>query len=136
MTYELRELSANTFVASRRANVVNLQAGEYVSYNGSEYKVGSVVSYAQERGDCPALAVETALAAGHELWWFNPCPVIIARTPVAPKKIAATVEDGQVVRVEGRFLKIVPARNRNVKLVPLTAGELAETFDFEPVTVP
>lgn len=132
-----RELSANTFVAMRRSPaVVDLQHGEYVAYEGREYRVGTVVSYAIERGECPVTAVQNALAAGHELWWLNPAPVIISNPPATPNTIAAKIEDSQVIRVEGRFLMISPAPNRNVKLVPLTSAELATVFDFDMVTVP
>lgn len=135
-THAQRELGANAFRASHEFNGPILKAGDQVMIGGRMYTAGSVVSYSIEKGDCPVLAVERAFADGHKLWWLNQNAVTISNPPIRVRDVDHVLSEGDVVKMEGRFLMVVSAPNRNFNLVPLTADELAYLFDFEKVSVP
>lgn len=80
-----------------------------------QFKAGSVVSYALESGGDPIEAVQDAQKRGEKMHWINATSTSITAHQRAKYEVTL-VEEGQLVRFEGRTFKIVKAPNENLDL--------------------
>lgn len=71
-----------------------------------QFKVGSVISYALESGDCPIKGLERARKNGHDLHYIFGLAVSIT-SHQRPRETYIGVTIGQRVRFEGRYFEIV-----------------------------
>lgn len=104
-----------------RSGVINVTAGEHITDStmlGSWY-FGSVVSYALKYNDCPIEQVARSVKKGEDLHWLiahSPC-VSSNPTKLEPRIL---IEDGDVIRFEGKLFTVEIAPNHNKKLMPYT----------------
>jgi hypothetical protein len=85
---------------------------------------GSVVGYALECKKCPIEAVERTQRnakdnpyAGHKLHWVSAKSTSLTAWD-RPKESYVELKFGDLVRLDGRVFKLVPASNQNVALEP------------------
>jgi len=130
-----RQLSATAFAASRRMDYPVINAGDVVEINGRLYSDGSVVSYSMQNNSCPVLAVEKAIARNEKLWWLNPKAVTISNPPMPRETPVGYLNAGDVVKMEGRFLRVEATWNDNFNLIPMSADDLAEAAGIDVANV-
>jgi hypothetical protein len=98
--------------------VINVTAGDHItddSYH-SDWRFGSVASYALKNNKCPFEAAERANKLGHDLYWVSQSTIVISSTPSElPKRVLLQPED--VVRFEGKLFTLRDAPNNNKSLV-------------------
>jgi len=100
-----------------------LKAGDRIALADDpmrHYQMGSVASYALERNDCPIAAIERAKANRHELHFAFALATCISNPP-PPKGRYIGVRFDEDYYFEGRLFRFVPAPNRNLKMVEVTA---------------
>jgi hypothetical protein len=106
---------------SNRDNIecINLRSGDLIQIGTkaqSRFKMSSVVSYALQNGNCPIESHERAVNLGHPTYFITNCGSVISSSKQEEVTIII-VEDGEIVRFEGKYFKVSPDFNNNMKLV-------------------
>lgn len=119
-----------------RNGFINVTAGETMtdsSMLGGWY-FGSVVSYALEYNKCPLDAVEQAKSKGHDLYWLNAHSAGVSSNPTKldPRIL---IEDGDIIRFEGKLFTVAQAPNNNKQLIPYKVSK-SNGADIPEGTIP
>ena len=69
------------------------------------YRVGSVVGFDLEHGDCPFEGVAKAKARGHKLYWLNQEAASITAHRREPE-VSYAIEVGDIVRMHGKYFTV------------------------------
>lgn len=83
----------------------------------STRKMGSVVSYALNNGDCPIEAYERAIQNGHDTHYVMNLGSCLSASEQA-KETRIYVEEGQKIRFEGRLFEVV-IQHKNAAIKPV-----------------
>jgi hypothetical protein len=81
------------------------------------WRFNSSASYALENNNCPIAAYQKSLDRGEKTHWISSCAVTISATS-QDLSDRILIQDGDVVRFEGRLFTIAKAPNSNKVLVP------------------
>ncbi|HHQ6598117.1 TPA: hypothetical protein ACSTLU_004423 [Serratia fonticola] len=124
--YNVYDLRQHVMSVSRRQADSLEFAMEYKSRShGIQYKMfklSSVAAYAAQYNEDEAEAVARAKSFGHELYFMVPlgCSLTSQKRSHANKYL---VKPNQLISFDGQLLRVEPASNKNIKLVPI--GEAA-----------
>ena len=98
---------------------INLKSGDLVQIGTkaqSRFRMSSVVSYALKNGNCPIASHERAMKLGHPAYFITNSGTVLSSTPQEKVKIII-LEDGEMIRFEGKIFTVHPDCNHNMKLV-------------------
>ncbi len=100
---------------------INLTADEVITDSteagSGSWTIGSVVSAALSSGDCPLEAVERAKGFGHPLYFIFTNATCLSRS-AQERATRILINEGDVVRFEGKLFIIESAANDNKVLTP------------------
>jgi hypothetical protein len=108
----------NGYVANE-VKAINISSNEIMTDSKMlhGWRFGSSVSYALENNNCPIAAYQKSLDRGEKTHWISSCAITISATSQGLLD-RILIQDGDVVRFEGRLFTIAKAPNNNKVLVP------------------